>query len=128
MSRNVSSSRVPEFSLGERIRKAREDQELSQQRFADMLGVDRKTLGGWENGRHRPGYGDLMLVSSVGDVSLEWLAGDLYRPTTAVSGGSGDRVDAPVIDRGQGGVNRRYRLPAVTAAAIATGSPLPVAA
>lgn len=87
MSRNVSSSnRVPTFSLGERIRKAREDQGLSQQAFANALGVDRKTLGGWENGKHHPSYGDLMLVSSVADVSLEWLAGDLYRPTSGVVG------------------------------------------
>lgn len=89
MSRNVSpSGRVPTFSLGERIRKAREDQGLSQQEFADALGIHRRTLVGWEKGHHQPSYGDIMLVSSVADVSLEWLAGDLYRHTSGVVGGA----------------------------------------
>lgn len=100
MSRNVSGGRVPVFSLGERIRKAREDHGLSQQAFADALGVDRKTLGGWENGKHRPSYGDLMLVSSVADVSLEWLAGDLYRPLSGVARAGGGVADTRKATRG----------------------------
>lgn len=90
MSRKVSQGRVPTFTLGERIRKAREDLGMSQQQFADAIGHDRKTVGNWENGRYKqpPSYGDLMLIASVGDVSLEWLAGELYRPTTGVVGGS----------------------------------------
>ncbi len=68
------------FSLGERIRKAREDLGVSQQQMADALGVDRKTIGTWEKGQHTPRYRDLMLISSVSDVSLEWLAGELFRP------------------------------------------------
>lgn len=84
MSRNVSTGRVPVFTLGERIRKAREDLGLSQQEFADAIGHDRKSLGNWENGRNVPTYGALMLISSVADVSLEWLAGELYRPSIGV--------------------------------------------
>lgn len=104
MSRNVSGGRVPVFSLGERIRKAREDHGLSQQAFADALGIDRKTLGGWENGKHQPSYGDIMLVSSAADVSLEWLAGDLYRPSVGAvvaSGGADTR-------KSSGSKTRRY--------------------
>ncbi len=86
MTRQVSSSRVPVFSLGERIRKAREDLGLSQQQFADVLDVDRKTVSNWEGSRNQPRYGDLMLISSVTDVSLEWLAGDLFRPIGVVGG------------------------------------------
>lgn len=74
-------NRVPVFSLGERIRKAREDAGLSQQQLANKLGVDRKTVGNWEGERNQPRYRDLMMISSVADVSLEWLAGDLFRPT-----------------------------------------------
>jgi transcriptional regulator with XRE-family HTH domain len=83
------SNRVPVFSLGERIRKAREDAGMSQQQFADELGVDRKTVGNWEADRNQPRYRDLMLVSSVADVSLEWLAGDLFRPISPVLAGTG---------------------------------------
>jgi len=89
MSRNVSTGRVPVFTLGERIRKAREDMALSQTEFADVLGHDRKTVGNWENGRNTPGYGELMLIASAADVSLEWLAGDLFRPTFGGGGGGG---------------------------------------
>ena len=83
------SNRVPVFSLGERIRKAREDAGMSQQQFADELGVDRKTVGNWEADRNQPRYRDLMLISSVADVSLEWLAGDLFRPSSPVHAGAG---------------------------------------
>lgn len=80
MRQHADTPRIPVFSLGERIRKAREDLELSQFQFADLLDVDRKTVGNWEAGRNQPRYGDLMLIASVTDISLEWLAGDLYRP------------------------------------------------
>jgi len=77
MSQNVSSDRIPTFSLGERIRKARKDHgNASQESFAAELGVDRKTLNNWENARHKPSRGDLMLISSVSDVSFAWLLGD----------------------------------------------------
>lgn len=79
--RTHGNDRVPEFSLGERIRKVREDLDLSQQQFAVLLGVDRKTIGHWEGGRHVPRYRDLMMISSAADVSLEWLAGDLFQPS-----------------------------------------------
>lgn len=82
----ASTPRIPVFSLGERIRKAREDLELSQFQFADLLDVDRKTVGNWEAGRNQPRYGDLMLIASVSDISLEWLAGDLYRPHPDLAG------------------------------------------
>lgn len=91
MSRNVSSSRVPVFSLGERIRKAREDQGQSQSAFAAALGVDRKTVSNWEGGRNHPRYGDLMLIASVTDVSLEWLAADEFRPTAGVVSGADNK-------------------------------------
>ncbi len=94
MTRHVSSSRVPVFSLGERIRKAREDQGLSQQQFAKLLDVDRKTVSNWEGSRNQPRYGDLMLISSVTDVSLQWLAGDLFRPIAAADGGGADTAQA----------------------------------
>jgi len=64
---------------------------MSQKEFALAIGHDRKTVGNWENGKNSnpPNYGDLMLISSVTDVSLEWLAGDLFRPTTGVGVGFG---------------------------------------
>ncbi len=97
------------FSLGERIRKAREDQGLSQQQFAKLLDVDRKTVSNWEGSRNQPRYGDLMLISSVTDVNLEWLAGDLFRPIAAAGGGGAD------IAQASGGDTRGLAAPALAA-------------
>jgi transcriptional regulator with XRE-family HTH domain len=86
MAHTTSSSRVPVFSLGERIRKVRADLGLSQQAFADLLSIDRKTVSNWEGGRNRPRYGDLMLIASVANVSLQWLAAEEFRPTFGAVG------------------------------------------
>lgn len=90
--------RVPVFSLGERIRKVREDLGLSQQQFADKLIVDRKTVGNWEGERTQPRNRDLMMISSVADVSLEWLAGELFPPIAgreeAIGAGGAVRRDS----------------------------------
>jgi transcriptional regulator with XRE-family HTH domain len=40
--------------IGTRIKRARERMRWSQQRLADALKVDRKTIDNWENGRTRP--------------------------------------------------------------------------
>jgi len=40
--------------IGTRIKRARERKRWSQQRLADALHVDRKTVDNWENGRNKP--------------------------------------------------------------------------
>lgn len=40
--------------LATRIKRARELRRWTQQQLADVLGVDRKTVDNWENGRTRP--------------------------------------------------------------------------
>jgi transcriptional regulator with XRE-family HTH domain len=40
--------------IGTRIKRARERKRWSQQRLADALQVDRKTIDNWENGRTKP--------------------------------------------------------------------------
>ena len=41
-------------SLGERLRKKRIEEGLSQTTLAQLLGVRRKSLSNWELGRHEP--------------------------------------------------------------------------
>lgn len=41
-------------SIGVQIRRAREMERWTQRQLADRLGVDRKTVDNWENGRSRP--------------------------------------------------------------------------
>lgn len=45
---------MAESSLGTRIKRARERRRWTQQELADRLGVDRKTVDNWENGRTTP--------------------------------------------------------------------------
>jgi transcriptional regulator with XRE-family HTH domain len=54
--------------LGTRIKRARELRRWSQQRLADAIGVNRKTIDNWENGRTYP-------RSSIG--ALEGVLGPL---------------------------------------------------
>jgi transcriptional regulator with XRE-family HTH domain len=72
----MAPGRVPVFTLGERIRKAREDMALSQQEFAARMGVDRKSISNWESGRHAPRHRDLLFMAVVSGVDLDWLTGE----------------------------------------------------
>lgn len=104
------AGRVPSWTLGERIRKAREDQGWTQQEFADVLGVDRKSCGSWEAGRHQPRYRDLIAIAQVTGVDLHWLAEERFRPLTPV----GERVERAAVrdadsERGAGRDIHRYR-------------------
>jgi transcriptional regulator with XRE-family HTH domain len=46
--------RVPEDSIAVKIKRAREIKRWTQQELADRLGVNRKTVDNWENGRTIP--------------------------------------------------------------------------
>ena len=60
-------------TLGERIRKVRGS--ISQEKFGDMLEVNRTTVGSWEIGRHEPDLELLIKISRFGNVSMDWLTG-----------------------------------------------------
>jgi len=49
----VSIASLPRFS-GQRIRLLRERQKMTQQIFANVLGVSKKTVEAWEAGRNTP--------------------------------------------------------------------------
>lgn len=56
--------------IGTSIKRARERKRWSQQRLADALGVDRKTVDNWENGRTRP-RSSIGAIEEVLGVSLD---------------------------------------------------------
>jgi transcriptional regulator with XRE-family HTH domain len=45
---------APKWTLGDRIRKARRDVDMSQAQFASLLGVGAKALAAWETDYNRP--------------------------------------------------------------------------
>ncbi len=51
------------------------DHDLSQQKFADILGVNQTTVSQWLLGRKKPGYDSIMALYQKFDVEPNWLFG-----------------------------------------------------
>lgn len=49
--------------VGDRIRYLRRQQHISQERLAELCGVDRRTIGSWENGATPPTLDDLFAMA-----------------------------------------------------------------
>lgn len=57
-------------ALGERIRALRQDRKLSQERFADLCGLDRTYISGIERGTRNPSLKNIALIAKTLKVSL----------------------------------------------------------
>lgn len=66
-------SRRHEFTLGDRIRKARTEAGLDQRSLAAELGVNRNTVALWEHDTAQPRTTSLIAVAAVTDTDLAWL-------------------------------------------------------
>lgn len=67
---------IPEFTLGDRLRKARELRGLEQQELAEQLGIHRQSVARYEKGDAEPRKPVMTLWAIVTGVDLEWLSGD----------------------------------------------------
>lgn len=67
--------------LGQRIRAARERRMMTQQELADLVEVDKKTVGNWERGRTHPRnrLGKVVEVLGLEMTSLEQAEEDIRR-------------------------------------------------
>lgn len=82
-------------SIGERIRKGRENKEIDQSTLADKVGIATRTLQRWEKGEQVPGGDFLMQIARWTGVRPDWLltgSGDMYMRT--------DRADNIIRFRG----------------------------
>ena len=61
------------MSLGERLKRLRVQKDLSQQELADMLKINRATLGNWEVDRTTPGYTALCKLAKHFNVTVDYL-------------------------------------------------------
>lgn len=59
--------------MNERIKKIRKELDLTQQEFADMVGIPRDSIGGYETGRRNPSEAALSLICTKCHVNEEWL-------------------------------------------------------
>ena len=71
------SSTIPKWSLGDRIRKARREAEMSQQELADAIGVKVGSVSSWEadSAKPRDTFTVVSAIAEATDVSVVWLAG-----------------------------------------------------
>ena len=57
------------------IKQVMQEHELSQQAFADILGVNQTTVGQWLLGRKKPGYDSILLLYEKFDIEPNLLFG-----------------------------------------------------
>lgn len=85
----------PTTKLGERLRNALNERDLSQVNLAHMLGVSPTQVSDWIHGRYRPTKATRRLIADLLRVSEKWLtegAGPIYKEG---GGGEGRVVEAP---------------------------------
>lgn len=71
--------------MGERIKALRKALGLTQQEFADRLGIKRATIAHYEVGRNEPIDAIITLICREYDVDEVWLrtgVGEMFRPRT----------------------------------------------
>lgn len=72
----LSATHVPEWSIGDRLRKAREDAGLEQRELAERAGISRATVSNAERGVGTPNTATLRSWAHATGVSLAWLVDD----------------------------------------------------
>lgn len=68
-----------------RIKKIRRELEMTQQEFADKLGVKRNNIAGYETGSRSPSDAVISLICKQFDINEEWLrtgVGEMFIPLT----------------------------------------------
>lgn len=71
------------MELNERIKKLRRNLDLTQQEFADRIGIKRGAIANYEIGRNTPADSVVSLICREFNVSEEWLRtgeGDMFLP------------------------------------------------
>ncbi len=66
------------MEIGKKIKKYREQINLSQEELSDKVYVSRQTVSNWENNKSYPDINSLKLLSNIFDISLdEFIKGDI---------------------------------------------------
>ena len=66
------------MNLGDKLIKLRKENKISQEEFAEKLGVSRQTVSNWENYKNYPDISTIVKISELYNISLDiLLKGDL---------------------------------------------------
>ena len=63
------------MKFGKRLKELRESRNVTQQQLADVLGVGRATIAGYETKDKSPDYDRLKLIAQFFDVTTDYLLG-----------------------------------------------------
>lgn len=84
--RNTAQNHAPHsptLSIGERIREVRSDLNLTQRRFADLVGVDPGAVSRWERGISVPEHSRILLIAGESGRPVGWFyAGETVNGST----------------------------------------------
>ena len=72
--------------MKERIKKIRKELDLTQQEFAEKIGIKRNTIANYETGRNNPIDSVISLICREFDINEEWLRtgeGEMFKPTVS---------------------------------------------
>jgi transcriptional regulator with XRE-family HTH domain len=61
------------LNIGEKLKQARMDANMTQEALAEMLSVSRQTISNWENGRSYPDIASIIVLSDVYGMTLDSL-------------------------------------------------------
>lgn len=89
---------VPEWTVGDRLRKAREQARLSQSDFEVVTGISRRTISAYEGDERSPRRPQLIAWAMATGVPLEWLEAGTTNPR---QDGPGGGVTLPRLDSNQ---------------------------
>ncbi len=61
--------------FAERLKKLRKENNMSQQKLADLIGLGQSAIAMWEKGKNSPEYESLIKIADIFNVSIDYLAG-----------------------------------------------------
>jgi transcriptional regulator with XRE-family HTH domain len=64
---------IPDWTIGDRLAKARRYADLTVIEMAERLDVHRNSVGAWESDRHRPRRRDVLAWSHITGVPVDWI-------------------------------------------------------
>lgn len=76
----AASERIPVWTVGDRMRKARETSRIKVAAMAAELGCDPDTVSNYERGRTRPRRSVLLAYEQLTGVPVAWIEGDEGSP------------------------------------------------
>jgi len=104
----MTTQHIPEWTMGDRLRKAREDAGLSQVELAERIGISRNTVSSAELGDRHPILVTLKAWAAETGVPLEWLQTGRLEPVAGPNGRRGRKAQSASSRSATALMQKRY--------------------